>query len=138
MTTAPQFNIQIASGLTWNVQPLLHEIKHALIQFSKIEQPSIIDLRSIPLAPGEEDRLLEVLGRGEVQATLNALGSSEVIETRYPGVWLVTHYNEEEAVIGRFIEITDMPEILKSQSQDITQSYQELCEFLESFETETV
>ena len=26
----PQFNIQIGNELTWNVQPILHEVKHAL------------------------------------------------------------------------------------------------------------
>ena len=29
-TATPQFNIQIGNELTWNVQPILHEIRHAL------------------------------------------------------------------------------------------------------------
>ncbi|HIE55188.1 MAG TPA: hydrogenase accessory protein HupE, partial [Chromatiaceae bacterium] len=44
---------------------------------------------SLPLAPGEEKRLEEALGEGEVKATLNALGESRLIETRYSGVWLI-------------------------------------------------
>ena len=72
-----------------------------------------------PLAPGEETKLIDRLGRGEVMVKLDALGPSEIHETRYPGVWLVTHFNEEENIIGRFIEITLVPEILKAQQEDM-------------------
>lgn len=119
MNSQVQFNIQIGNDLTWNVQPILHEIRHALKQLIDTGETAIIDLRSIPLAPGEEDSLIDTLGNGEVQATLNALGPSEIIETRFPGVWLVTHYNEEKNIIGRFIEITELPHILKSQREDM-------------------
>lgn len=125
------FNIQIGGELTWNVEPLLHEIRHALQDLADNGKTGIIDLRSIPLAPGEEDKILAVLGKGEVQARIDALGPSEIYETGYPGVWLVTHYNEAEDVIGRFIEITEMPEILFSQADEIGQSCARLAEYLE-------
>jgi hypothetical protein len=31
----------------------------------------------------------------------------------------VTHYNEENSIISRFIEITEFPDILKSQREDM-------------------
>jgi hydrogenase-1 operon protein HyaF len=114
-----QFNIQTGDQLTWNVEPLLHEVKHALERLVAEGETSIIDLRSIPLAPGEEERILEILGRGEVVARLNVLGASDVVETEYSGVWIVTHYNDNEETIGRFIEVTRLPEILRSQAEDI-------------------
>ncbi len=114
-----QFNIQAGDQLTWNVEPLLHEVKHALERLVAEGETSIIDLRSIPLAPGEEERILEILGRGEVVARLNVLGASDVVETEYSGVWIVTHYNDNEETIGRFIEVTRLPEILRSQAEDI-------------------
>jgi hydrogenase-1 operon protein HyaF len=86
-----QFNIQIGDELTWNVQPILHEVRHALKHLIDSGETAIIDLRSIPLAPGEEQKLIDTLGNGEVHAGLNALGPSEIIETRFAGVWLVTH-----------------------------------------------
>ena len=119
MTPLAQFNIQIGDELTWNVQPILHEVRHALKQLIDTGAACIIDLRSIPLAPGEEQKLIDTLGRGEVHARLNALGPSEIIETRFPGVWLVTHYNEENSIISRFIEITELPDILRSQREDM-------------------
>jgi len=126
VTEAVTFNIQVADELTQNVKPLLHEIKHALDNLIETGQTSIIDLRSIPLAPGEEDRILDTLGRGEVLAELSALGLSEVIETQYAGVWLVTHYNDENHIISRFIEVTTIPEILCSQTEDIMAAYSSL------------
>ena len=126
VTEAVKFNIQVGDELTQNVKPLLHEIKHALDNLIETGQTTIIDLRSIPLAPGEEDKILDTLGQGEVLAQLNALGLSEVIETRYAGVWLVTHYNDENNIISRFIEVTTMPEILCSQTEDIMKAYSSL------------
>jgi hydrogenase-1 operon protein HyaF len=127
----PQFNIQIGNDLTWNVQPILHEIRHALRKLLETGESSIIDLRSIPLAPGEEETIIDTLGCGEVHAKLNALGPSEIYETRFAGVWLTTHFNEESSVIGRFIEITRFPDILKSQHEDMTISLDQLEQELE-------
>jgi len=125
-TTEIKFNIQVSDELTQNVKPLLHEIKHALENLVENGEQSIIDLRSIPLAPGEEDTILNTLGIGEVQARLNALGLSEVIETKYAGVWVITHYNDEDNIISRFIEVTSIPSILCSQTEDIMAAYSSL------------
>jgi len=125
------FNIHNADELTWNVMPLLHEVRHALDKLLKSDESSIIDLRSVPLAPGEEDKILEVLGQGEVHAQLDALGPSDIMETQYAGVWLVTHYNDDNEIISRFIEITSMPEILRSQTEDIVAAHDHLASTLE-------
>jgi hydrogenase-1 operon protein HyaF len=114
-----QFNIHAGNELTWNVKPILHEIRHALDKLLSTGETTIIDLRSIPLAPGEEDSIIETLGQGEVQARLDALGPSEISETQYAGVWLVTHYNDSDDIVSRFIEITELPDVLKSQREDV-------------------
>ena len=126
LSDAVKFNIQIGDALTHNVKPLLHEIRHALDKLIETGKPTIIDLRSLPLAPGEEEKMLNTLGQGEVQAQLNALGLSEITETQYAGVWLVTHYNDEQHVISRFIEVTTMPAILCSQTEDVMEAYSRL------------
>ena len=134
-TDTPRFNIQTGNELTWNVKPILHEIRHALFELLDSGNTSIIDLRSIPLAPGEEQTIINALGQGEVHARLDALGRSDIVETMYSGVWLVTHYNENEAVVGRFIEITELPAILKSQREDMSDALKELTQELETKET---
>jgi hydrogenase-1 operon protein HyaF len=126
-----KFNIQLSDELTQNVKPLLHEIKHGLDTLIETGKTSIIDLRSIPLAPGEEDKILNTLGQGEVLAQMNALGLSEVIETQYAGVWIVTHYNDEGNIISRFIEVTTMPNILCSQTEDLLTAYSRITEALD-------
>jgi hydrogenase-1 operon protein HyaF len=131
-----QFNIQTGNELTWNVQPILHEIRHALEELLSNGKTSIIDLRTIPLAPGEEDVILNTLGKGEVHARLDVLGPSEIYETRYSGVWLITHFNENDSVVSRFIEITELPDILKSQHEDMSNALQKLAEELSTEDTQ--
>ncbi|MFQ5645226.1 MAG: hydrogenase expression/formation C-terminal domain-containing protein [Thiogranum sp.] len=103
---------------TGNLVPLLHEIRHALERWLDSGEEHAIDLRGIPMAPGEEDRLLETLGSGEVHAELSLTSRSVVLETRFPAVWLVTHYNADDAITGRVIEICAMPAIMQSQTED--------------------
>ena len=133
MTTAApaHFNIHRGNALTANVLPLLHEIRHALEKLLETGEATVIDLRSIPLAPGEDEAILDTLGAGEVRASMDALGPSEIYETRHAGVWVVTHYNESEEMIGRFIEVTEIPAVLKAQREDVDQALQDLAERLE-------
>jgi hydrogenase-1 operon protein HyaF len=114
-----QFNIHTGNELTWNVKPILHEVRHALEKLLNKGEASIIDLRSIPLAPGEEETIIDTLGHGEVHARLDVLGPSEIYETQYAGVWLVTHYNDNDNIVSRFIEVTELPDVLKSQREDV-------------------
>jgi hydrogenase-1 operon protein HyaF len=121
-----EFRIEAGEVLTHNVIPLLHEIRHGLARLLESNEATTIDLRSMPMAPGEEERIISELGTGEVQAQLSALGPSEIMETRFPGVWLVTHYNGNGEVIGKFIEVCDMPQILKAQTEDIREGLAQL------------
>lgn len=107
---------EVATG---NVEPLLHEIRHALKRLASGEEGTTIDLKSLPLAPGEEERIEETLGTGEVRAEVDALGPTLIQETSYAGVWLITHKNADDAVVARFIEVTFIPELLRSQPADI-------------------
>jgi hydrogenase-1 operon protein HyaF len=112
--------------VTGNVIPLLHEVRHALQQLLDSGQEMVIDLRSIPMGPGEEDQIAEQLGQGEVQVRLSALGPSEIVETRYPGVWLVTHHNNDGDIIGKFIEVCAIPRLVTAQHEDIRAGLQAL------------
>jgi hydrogenase-1 operon protein HyaF len=117
-TTLAEFAIEVGAGRTHNVQPLLHEIRHALVQLLEQGKETVIDLRGIPLAPGEEVAIEQALGEGEVRATLSALGPSEIRETSFPGVWLVTHYNHHNQVVGKFVEVAAVPALLMSQAEE--------------------
>lgn len=118
MTSLDGIAVKVESA-TGNVEPLLHEIRHALKRVADGKEGTVIDLRSLPLAPGEEERIEAFLGEGEVRAELDTFGATVFQETSYAGVWLVTHRNMEQAVLTRFIEVTRTPELLKSQRADI-------------------
>jgi hydrogenase-1 operon protein HyaF len=102
-----------------SLRALLTEITVMLERLARDRTIGSIALNSLPFAPGEYEQLRQMLGQGEVSARIEAIGPSEVVETRYPGVWWVTHYNVEGDIVADTIEITSLPEILKSQPEDI-------------------
>lgn len=102
-----------------NVAPILNEVTHAIDRLLEDNEPTVIDLSSLPFAPGELDKLEAALGHGELEATLTALGISTIRETKFPGVWWLEHKNTDDEVVGRYIEITRAPDILRSQDADI-------------------
>ena len=118
MTTLGDIEVEV-QALHGNVQPILNEILHALDRLIDSDEATTIDLAGLPFAPGELDALQAALGTGEVSAQLDALGTSIIRETLYPGVWWIEHRNVYDEVVGRYLEVTRMPEILSSQVADI-------------------
>ena len=110
-----------AAGLSsvGNVAAILTEISSLLEKLAGNSETSLIDLKSLPFSPGEYEQLRLTLGRGEVSARLDAIGMSEIIETHFPGVWWVTHYNVEGDIVADLIEIAAIPNILQSQPEDV-------------------
>jgi hydrogenase-1 operon protein HyaF len=102
-----------------NVRPLLNEVLHAIDRLLDTGEPTTIDLAGLPFGPGELEHLEATLGEGELAARLDALGTSRIRETAYPGVWWLEHRNAHDEIVGRYIEVTHVPEILSSQDADI-------------------
>ena len=102
-----------------NVAAILTEISCLLEKLAGNSETSLIDLKSLPFSPGEYEQLRLTLGRGEVSARLDAIGMSEIIETHFPGVWWVTHFNVEGDIVADLIEIAAIPNILLSQPEDV-------------------
>jgi HupH hydrogenase expression protein, C-terminal conserved region len=102
-----------------NLRALLAEIATHLEKLVRDGTSGSIDLNSLPFAPGEYEQLRLLLGEGEATAHIEALGPSDIVETRYSGVWWVTHYNVEGDIVADSIEIATIPELLKSQPDDI-------------------
>jgi len=103
---------------TGNVRPLLHELAGMLDAWLVKGETASIDLRSLPLTRGDYDELGAALGSGAVSASVEAIGASEVRETRYPGVWRVTHRNEAGEVVADLLEVCELPEILRTPAED--------------------
>jgi hydrogenase-1 operon protein HyaF len=106
-------------GLTGNAPPLLREISELLRCLLETGETAAIDLSALPLTPADLDWLRDKLGEGEIAVTLQASGESTLNETACPGVWWVTHHNEQGAVTSQFIEVAFVPELVRAHPQDV-------------------
>jgi hydrogenase-1 operon protein HyaF len=118
----PFIEIEDGSG----AQAILREIERMLEHLIEHDEEGVIDIKTIPLTQDEYQQLQYVLGRGELTATIHSLGKSIVHETAISGVWRIIHYNEAGDLIADVIEITALPEILKSDRSDMQGALSEL------------
>lgn len=112
---------RIAAG-----QALLHAIASHLEQLLKTGATARIDLRREPLQPDDRALLDRVLGQGGIDATLEALGRTRIRETSVPGVWRVTHYDNASEVVAEFIEVTELPDLLRAHRDDVSSGLERL------------
>jgi hydrogenase-1 operon protein HyaF len=119
-------------ALTGNVAPILAEVRYALEKLVNTGESTLIDLRALPFGPGDEEELFRKLGRGEVTAELQALGTSRIWETGFPGVWVVDHANSEGERLSLHVEIAEVPALLRSQPEDMREALDRLQRHLNS------
>lgn len=117
-------------GWAGGVRAILYEIEGLLKRFAETGEAGAIDLRSLPMAPGDYERLQEFLGEGELDAQLDALGPTRVRETAFSGVWWVSHRNAHGETLTEIIEVTRVPEILCTDEEAIRESAAQLSERL--------
>lgn len=103
-----------------NALPVLSQVRHALAQLIQGGEPTQIDLGAMPFGPGDEDRLMAVLGQGEVTASVDALGRTRIQETAYSGVWVVEYLNTDNQRVALHLEIDTVPRLLRSQPEDLS------------------
>lgn len=118
------------------VLALLLELQDMLAALAERGEHNGVDIRSLPLAPADYDFLCGFFGDGEVSARVNTLGVSEIKETRFPGVWWLKHFNTEGEIVAELIEVTPLPDILKTQAPDIAQSLDTFKSYLEKQQTQ--
>ncbi len=123
-------------AVTPNVRALLTEICSMLATLISEKKTNSIDLHSLPLLSGEYETIKTILGKGEITASLESLGSSQIYETVLPGVWWIIHNNEHTERMTEVIEITRIPSILKSQHADIEAAHSALQQQLQEWSYE--
>lgn len=109
---------------------LLREVEEALRRLVEQGEGTAIDLRGLPLLPEDLEALREMLGQGAVRASVDAGGLSEIAEARFPGVWWVTHHNQEGEIVAELVEVATVPRIVCSPEEDIRHGLQQLGEFI--------
>lgn len=104
---------------TGMLEAVLTELAEHLQNLVDCNTNHVIDLESLPLSTSDLSQLQQYLGKGEVDITLTTIGESHIFETGYSGIWWIQHYNPERVLISQFIEITTVPDIIKSQPEDM-------------------
>jgi hydrogenase-1 operon protein HyaF len=108
------------SGLGGGITALLSELANSLDRLSTTDECTTIDLRSLPLSPEDRMQLQQMLGEGEVTATLNAEGESTIRETSFAGIWWVEHRSRDGELVAELLEVTRIPAILASAPDEIS------------------
>ncbi|WP_049795539.1 hydrogenase expression/formation C-terminal domain-containing protein [Bradyrhizobium sp. BTAi1] len=108
------------------IRALFAEILAKLESLLATGETNRIDLRRLPLPADGLHKIRDFLGEGEVHATVRGVGSCIFQETRTYGVWWMTQRNTAGDVIGEFIEVARVPELLKSGDVEIRDSVEDL------------
>lgn len=114
---APQSEASVQA----TVFALLAEIEAKLDALQNTGVSSTIDLRWLIVSPRTLANLREALGEGEVSARISSNGLSLLQETAIPCVWRVSHRDNTDHPVGEFVEITEIPELLRSDRLAIAQ-----------------
>jgi hydrogenase-1 operon protein HyaF len=123
MNTLADIGIEVAdTAQAENGRALLRELETHLQRLLETGESAQIDLGGMPLNPADHELLDQVLGQGEVFATVNGLGVSEISDTAIPCVWRIEYYNTEEALVAEFIEVSRCPELLLTPVEDMQES----------------
>lgn len=105
--------------LRGGLRAIMHEILAMVENLAAYGEAGQIDLRSLPLAPGEYAHLKAALGKGEAEIRLELEGQTVCRETAYPGVWWVQHDDPSGARKAEFIEVAKVPGILVPDGDDL-------------------
>jgi hydrogenase-1 operon protein HyaF len=122
MTASPASTGTIGGG----VAAILMEIATRLERLADGAEADAIDLRSLPMSPDDQRRLVEALGPGEVTITLHADGESTIRETGVRGVWWSEYRDRGGERIAEFIEIARVPSILPVGADELREGAQRL------------
>lgn len=116
--------VEAAPGAS--AQAIIAEVEACAARFAATGEDASIDLRFLKAMPKEREMLSSLLGQGEVSATVDALGRTEIRETAIPCVWWVRHRNSEDETIGELIEITEVPEMIAGDRMAVVRGLEAL------------
>lgn len=105
---------------------IVSEVAACATRFAETGEVATIDLRFLKAMATERETLAALLGKGEVTATVDSLGRTEVQETSIPCVWWVRHRDSEGETVGEFIEIADIPDLLVGDPEAVAQGLEAL------------
>jgi hydrogenase-1 operon protein HyaF len=112
------------------VKAIGFEILANLERFLENGETAAIDMRGLPMAPNEYKELLEMLGQGELDLTLEMGGKTRIRETAYSGVWWIQHQGPDDRIQSEYLEINRIPDFLCAQTDQIEDAVKALSDRL--------
>ena len=103
-------------------EAVVNEIAQLMRAYLNNKQPAVIDIKSLPFVRTDYEQLKLLLGKGEVTASAQLSGETEIYETAYAGVWWIIHRNIDNKILAEHIEITEIPSVLSSHIEDMKQA----------------
>ena len=119
--------VEPRDGATGMVAAMLRELDAALQAYLADGKTHVIDLAILPPDSADRVALQHVLGAGEIEVRINALGTSLLRETGFAGVWWVRHEDGNGKLLCESLEVTDEPEIVRAYRTDIQAASARLC-----------
>lgn len=131
MGTLGNIRVKVAHGASspdslQRVLAVAHQLQAMLETLVETGQSDCVDLRRLPLTPTDCASLRMLLGRGEVRAEMDCLGPTRIQETAVPGLWWVSHCNQDGQVLAELIEVTALPELLQPHPDELRAGPQRL------------
>ena len=131
----PSVSPQEPPRLTGMSEAVLAEVAARLAEVVAGASVPPIDLTAMPLTSEDRADLEQRLGRGEVFATVESAGRSQIWETQFSGVWFVRHFGENDRIASECIEFGAAPEILFSHRADMAAAARRLATALQPVAT---
>lgn len=109
-----------------NAKAIIEKLVELLRHLLQNDEAASLDLSGFPLTSRDYEILNDMLGSGEVSAEIADDALISVRETGIPGVWWVTHYNNDGELISEFIEVAYCPEALITAADDVKEGMESL------------
>lgn len=117
--------------LTGMADAVLREVLQHLEVLRDRGESHTIDLHSLPLTEADRAQLRNRLGKGEVEITIDASGPTAIYETGFAGVWWIDYQNLLGSSAIQQIEITQVPQMVATHSEDVAVAVRQLAASLE-------
>jgi len=118
-------------GHLMNAPSILAEVADQLLLRRPGDMPHVINMTLLPLNPADRAFLDERIGTGPVGLLSRGYGNCRITSTLWPGIWRVTYYNSQDAMILDTLELTAMPEAALAAAEDLADSDERLGEVIE-------
>ncbi|WP_085318035.1 hydrogenase expression/formation protein [Derxia lacustris] len=118
-------------GHLMNAPSILAELADQLLLHRAGTLAHVINMTLLPLNPADRAFLDERVGAGALVLLSRGYGNCRIGSTLWPGLWRVTYYNSQDAVILDTLEITAMPEAALAAAEDLADSDERLGEVVE-------